>query len=246
MELSRTIKELDSYLGNFTEEFKKKISQGKKIKVLDAGCGNGLAMIGLAKMFNKINLVGYNLKRKQGNKKSMKEKSLKLDLVSENEFKNLKKSIRFVYFDADKKFPFKPNSFDFIYSLASVYLYKDKIKFLENCNKALKEGGTARIQLMEIKNSSSNFLKNAENFKNFIEIWEDKKLVSFKDYLEKFNGVKIKLGKKDNGNKIIYIEVRKQDDLNFNLEFVSSSNPNKNYKNPLAVKSVYKIKASRD
>ncbi|NCN51399.1 class I SAM-dependent methyltransferase [archaeon] len=247
MELSRTLDELDFYLNDFTKRFEKKLLFSKKINVLDAGCGNGLVMLGLSKRFgNKIKLVGYNQKKEHGNFNSMKLKGIKKSIISDNEFKQVKNNISFTYFDVDKKFLFKKNSFDFIYSLASIYLYQDKIKFLENCNNILKDKGVARIQLFEIKNSDKNISKEIlgkpMEYNAFIEIWDDGKLISIKDYFKQFKGVNIGFGKKENGNKIVYVEIIKQKKLDFGLEFLYAIDSHKIYDSWMGVKSIYKVK----
>lgn len=67
MELSRTTKELDFYLNNFTQEFEKKLNSKKNVKILDAGCGYGITMLGLSKKLRgKIKLIVYNQKKEHG------------------------------------------------------------------------------------------------------------------------------------------------------------------------------------
>lgn len=247
MELSRTTKELDSYLNNFTKEFEKKLTSKKEVKILDAGCGYGLTILGVAKKLNgKVKLVGYNQKKEHGTINSLESKAIKKGIITKDEFSSLKKNISIIHFNINKKFPFKNNSFDFIYSLASIYLYDDKMKFLENCNKILKKGGVARIHLFEIKNSnqtqSKEVLGKPEEYKSYIEIWDEGKLVSFFDYLKKFKGIEIGFGLKENGNKIVYLEMKKQPKLKFNLEFLYAIDSNRLHDKWMGVKSIYKIK----
>ena len=153
MKRDRGIKELDDYFEGFSNEIQKRIKAKGKVRILDAGCGYGLAMAELIKKFgNKVEFVGYNLTKKDGSINELKERVVRRGIFTQKEVKELKNFPKILYIDADKGLPFKENSFDFIFSLASVYLYKNKIKFFEDCNKMLKKDGIAKISLFETEN----------------------------------------------------------------------------------------------
>lgn len=245
MELNRSVRELDSYLKNFSNKFKKRLQNSHQINVLDAGCGNGMTMLGLVKLFpNKISITGYNQSRKHGSKESMYERGIRKNIISKNERGILNKQINFKYFDINKRrnMPFKDNQFDFIYSLGSVYLYNDKIHFLEECNRILKPSGIARIHLLELKTKSIYFareyLKRPESLDMYWEL-QGRKKTSILKYLGKFKNVTIGFGKKENGNTILYLELKKSPN------FVMGLQPKKFIKNEQGVKSVYKLKVLR-
>lgn len=226
MKKDRGIGQLDNYLGNLSDEIGKKIKQKGKVRVLDAGCGYGLAMAGLIKKFgNKIEVIGYNQKRAHGTIKDFKERAIHTGIFTKNEIKRLKNIPKIVYFDADKGLPFKTNSFDFVFSLASIYLYKDKIKFFEECNRVLKQNGIAKIQLFETAISGKKqeiIEKNKYSGQmHFWEIWESGKEINFVDYFKLIKNIRIGVGKReDNNHSIIYLEIRKSSKLDFKLKLI--------------------------
>lgn len=241
MKKDRTIEDLDSYLGNFSREIKRRVNSKNKLKILDAGCGYGLVMAGLTKKFgNKIELSGYNKQKEDGTIKDFKERSTRKGILTKEEIKKINLP-KIVYLDANKKLLFKDEEFDFIYSLASVYLYKDKVAFLQECNRILAKGGTARIHLFEIKKDKVAFedLRKTD-MKWYLKIFEDKKSVSGIDYFSKTKGVKIKFGRrKDNGHTIVYLEIKKQPQLDFNLKLIGTGEfDSKSH----GFRSIYKIK----
>lgn len=231
MKKDRTIKEMDDYLENFSKEISKKINEKGKVIILDAGCGYGLVMAGLLKKFgNKVELIGYNLSKKDGTIKDLKDISLSRGIFSKDEIKKVKNWPKIIYLDANKKLPFKENSFDFIISLASVYLYKEKIKFFEECNRILKKGGTAKITLFETPklNNKDLILDNLKipvNSQNFWEIWDQGKEINFVDYFDRIKGIKVKIGeRKDRKSAEVYVEIKKQPRLNMKLKLIGTIN----------------------
>jgi len=66
--------------------------------------------------------------------------------------------------------------------------------------------------------------------------------VGFFDYLKKVKSIKVGFGLKENGNKTVYFEIKKQPKLNFNLEFLYEIDSNKLYDKWRGFKSIYKIK----
>jgi len=231
MKKDRGIKELDDYFENFSDEIQKKINEKGKVRILDAGCGYGLVMAGLIKKFgNKVEIVGYNLIKQDGTIIDFKEKAIRKGIFTEEEIKKIKNLPKIIYLNADKGLPFKKDSFDFVISLASVYLYKDKVKFFEECNRILKKGGTAKISLFETQNLTDkkmifDKLTNSNNFKHFWEIWDQGREISFVDYFERIKGIKINIGeRKDNSNAVIYLEIKKQLKLEIKLKLIGVIN----------------------
>jgi SAM-dependent methyltransferase len=242
MKKDRGVQELDDYLENFSKEIQERINEKGKVRILDAGCGYGLAMAGLIKKFeNKVEIVGYNLTKKDGTIKDFKKRAIKKGIFTEKEIKKLKNFPKIIYFDVDKGLPFKKDSFDFIFSLASVYLYKDKIKFFEECNRVLKFGGIAKISLFEMKDSQNKLRNNL-----FWEIWNEGKEIDFPDYFKEIKGVQIKSGKReDNNHIIIYLEIRKQQKLDFKLKLIGVINMGIIAPDKYGMRSIYVSKLNK-
>jgi len=236
MPKDRGIEKFDRYFGDFTKIIATQIKKKGKVKIIDAGCGYGVAMMGFVKRFGeKVEIVGFNYSKHDGNLKKMKQQAIEKGIFKKQELPKIKNMPKFVYCDANKKLPFKDNSFDFIYSMASVYLYDDKIKFLEECNRILKKDGIARISVA--------FYPHFEKKKGFPskyyemwEVWDKGKEVKIWNYCKRIKGLKV-VGKHKNSKQ--YLEIKKQPKLNFKLQFVSSIDYNFIWKEWGGVKSIY-------
>ncbi len=236
MPKDRGIENIERYFGDFTRLVMNKIKKDGKVKILDAGCGYGVAMMDFVKRFgNKVEMVGYNYSKNDGDRKIMKKEAIKKKIFTKQELKEIKNMPKIIYIDASKGLPFKNNEFDFVYSMASVYLYDNKIKFLEECNRVLKKEGVARISVA--------FYPHFEKKKDFPskyyemwEIWDKGKEVKVWNYCKRIKGLKI-VGKQ--GESKQYLEIKKQPKLDFKLQFVSSIDYNFIWKKWGGIKSIY-------
>lgn len=93
------------------------IYDGKKLKVLDVGCGDGEITKSIVKNVPNVELYGIDIVKCKN--KSVKFK--KCDLENE-------------------KFPFDANTFDVVYSNQVIEHILDKDRFLEECRRILKKG----------------------------------------------------------------------------------------------------------
>ncbi len=240
MPKDRQVENVDRYFGNFTKLIAERIKKKGKVRILDAGCGYGLAMLGFVKRFgDKLEMVGYNYSKHDGNTQLLKKKAIEMGFFTKEELAKIKNFPKFSYHDASKKLPFKDNSFDFIYSMASIYLYDDKIAFLEDCSRILKKNGIARISpSFEKKDRKSG---RPDYYWTFWEIWDKDKEVKIWNYANKIKGVKA-IWKKRNqkgGNKPMYMEILGKKKVDFKLRFVSSIDYNFLWKGWSGVKSIY-------
>lgn len=242
MTKDRGIGHIPSRHGNILELIEKKIKKKGKVRILDAGCGFGVAMMDFVKKFgNKVEMIGYNYTKKSGDVEKMKQKAINKKIFTKSELNKIKNMPKIYFINASKKLPFKSNSFDFIYSMASIYLYKNKIEFLEECNRILKKNGIARISPGFGKNKNSKSLKGTPNhYKNYWEIWNKGKEIEIQNYCKKIKGVKAIWENKGKGPS--YIEIKKQSKLNFKLQFVAAIDFHDLHDKWLGVKSIYTTK----
>lgn len=246
MPKDRGIAHVERYFGDFIKLVSDKVKKSKKkIKILDAGCGYGVAMMGFVKRFgDKMEIIGFNYSKHDGDTKIMKNKAIEKGIFTKKELSKIKNLPKFVYCDASKKLPFKDNSFDFIYSMASIYLYDNKIHFLEECNRILKKNGFARIspsfgphKTAHVKNRWT--VKLPEKYWDFWEIWDKGKEVKIWNYCKKIKGVRAVWKDRGKGNKPMYIEIKGSPKVDFKLRFVSSVDINFLYTKWGGVKSIY-------
>ncbi|MGD9276897.1 MAG: class I SAM-dependent methyltransferase [Candidatus Pacearchaeota archaeon] len=237
----RGIEKVESYFEDFLNLISKKIDEKGKIKILDAGCGEGIAMAGFIKRFgNKIEIIGFNYSKKDGCLEKLKRELLKRNIFVKKELNKIKNLPKFIYCDANKKLPFKNNEFDFIYSMATLYLLKDKVGFLEECNRILKNGGIARIgaafnpHITKMQNS-------ARHYNKVWEIWDKGKEIKIWDYTRRIKGVKSVWRSRFKKNKPQYIEIKKQSKLNFKLNLVTSIDYNLLWDGWVGIKSIYAV-----
>jgi ubiquinone/menaquinone biosynthesis C-methylase UbiE len=235
----RPIEKVDEYFGDFTKQIANAVRKKGKVRILDAGCGFGVAMMGIVKRFgDKIEMIGYNYSKKDGDIKKMKQQAIEKGIFTEQELTQVKNLPKIFYLDASKKLPFKDGYFDFIYSMASIYLYDDKILFLEECSRILKKEGLARISPGFGEHNIYKD-KNKINMQVYWQIWDKGQEVNIKDYANKIKGVKAVWENKGKGDKPMYIEITGKHKVNFKLRLIAAIDFNFIYEKWLGVKSIY-------
>lgn len=243
MARDRGLNYAQEYLG-IIEVIKPKLKKKKVIKILDAGCGWGIAMLDLVKMFgDKVDVFGFVLKPEHGNPKIMKKEAIKRHIFKREELRKIQLP-KYFYCDANKRLPFKNNTFDIIYSMATVYLVEDKVKFFEECNRILSDkGGIARIspsfQFLDPKYVNKIKREGYPSFySEYYEVWDRGREIKFWDYCKRIKGIKIVMHGGGNIKKN-YLEIKKQRKLDFKLKLVASIDYNFIWEKWGGVKSIY-------
>ncbi|MDO8564037.1 MAG: methyltransferase domain-containing protein [Nanoarchaeota archaeon] len=225
---TRGLEEAERKLGNLVEIISNLLKKKKKIKVFESGYGYGKVMSELKVRFgDKIEITGMNYKKSHGDKKKVVSFALKERIISKSNINKLN-SIKVVFGDAGKKLPFKSGSIDLVYSQTSAYLYEDKMHFFEEVSRILSKDGIARITPPLFKENLP------EEYKKILRIYIGNKEIEFKDFIKKFN--KIKIIKLYGGKKVIEI---KGGGIDFGLKLESVVNTNNLCKDWFGVVSVY-------
>ncbi|MBW2996933.1 class I SAM-dependent methyltransferase, partial [Candidatus Woesearchaeota archaeon] len=241
MALDRGIEDIAPRLGDFVKLVEQRINRGDTVRILDAGCGYGTAMMGFVKQVgSKVQLIGFNSSERHGTLETMRNDVIKKGLFAKDELEQIPNLPRIVYFDASDGLPFESDSFDFIYSINSLHYYDDKIHFLEECNRVLKEGGIARIGSAFGNHYFGLRAHTPEKYPGFWEIWDKGEEVDAWVYLNQFKGVKTVYEPATNKEEVPqYIEIQKQAHLDFKLRLIASIDFNFIWRDWSGVKSIY-------
>ena len=192
-------------IGDISKQIKEILKDKEKIKILEIGAGFGRALLELKKIFgDRIEVFGTNFE-KEFNQKLTKEYAI------DQEFSI--KEIPKIYpnFDAGKKFPFKNNSFDFVFCQATMQYISDRALFIEEVNRILTKEGIAILELQEYRKD------HPKEYEHLIEIWDNGKKTNFLRYLGKFKNMKIK---KSKGRDWHYLIMKKSKNLKLGLKLV--------------------------
>ena len=250
MPKDRGIDKVDAYFGDFTRIIAERIKAKGKVRILDAGCGYGIAMMGFVKRFGEcVEVIGYNYLKNDGDRTKMKQQAIEKGIFTKEEVTKIKNLPKIIYFDANKRLPFKDKSFDFIYSMASLYLYDDKIHFLEECNRILRNDGIARISPAFPRHTSKLIRGQKgipEQYQWFWEVWDKGKAVGIENYANKIKGVKAVWKNRGKGDEPMYIEIIGKYKVDFKLRFIASIDLNLIWEGWGGVKSIYTTQLEKD
>src|SRR3989344_803082 len=229
MARDRGIEHIEEITGDFLEILSRTINKKKKVKILEAGCGHGVAMMGFIKRFGEnVEIIGFNLNSNHGTISKMKKQAIKKGIFTKEELKKIKNMQKIIYCDASDDLPFKSDTFDFIYSRSSAYLFDDKVHFFEECNRILKKEGIARLApgFVPLPAPEGN---KGEPYG--IEIWDKGSLINPETYFNNIKGIRFV--------NPVFFEITKTKDLDFGLKLVTSIDYNFIWHEWMGVKSIY-------
>ncbi|MFE7277003.1 class I SAM-dependent methyltransferase [Streptomyces sp. NPDC057623] len=223
------------YLGDFEAAVAARIEQQGRVRLLEAGCGYGVAMMELVRTFgDAVEVCGFNYSPIDGDEQRMRAEALERGIFIAQDLERTALP-HITYCDASRPLPFPDASFDFVYSQASLYLYDDKAAFLKECNRLLAPGGLARI------NPSLHFdEKDApEKYQGYWEIWDRGREVELGDHLRSVDGIELVWPAGREHPDLAYLELRRQDHLDLGLRLVASVDLNFLWHEWGGVRSVY-------
>ncbi|WP_416970854.1 class I SAM-dependent methyltransferase [Streptomyces sp. 4F14] len=235
MTRDRGLAHAQKYLGDFETVVAARIEQQGRVRLLEAGCGYGVAMMELVRAFgDAVEVHGFNYSPVDGDERRMRTEAVERGIFTEQDLAGVTLP-RITFCDASKPLPFPDGSFDFVYSQASMYLYDDKAAFLRECNRLLAPGGVARV------NPSLHFdEKDApRKYQGYWEIWDGGREVELGDHLKGVEGIDLVWPAGREHPDLAYVEVRRQDELDLGLRLVASVDLNFLWHEWGGVRSVY-------
>lgn len=204
------------------------------VNVLEVGCGRGLAMHELKMRYGgRLSIVGVNIRRSDGCHELALSAALEQGVVSPEQHAKLGTADRpkYVIADAGICLPFSGRSFDVIYSRATAAFIVDKIHFLEEVNRVLKDQGIARIEMMTTR------LNFAPPFDVLCEIKAPSgQLVAFEEFITAFKSITVVA--RDNP----VLQLSRIPCLDFGLQLSDSVNLQRIDENWWGIKSCYEYR----
>lgn len=196
MAKNRSLRGVRYRLGRIDSVIASIIEEKGHADVLEVGCGFGLPMLELKRQFKgKLDMVGINRSEEHNLPKRALWEGIKQGRFYPWSWFLYERGIgfpRYVNCDASLRLPFPDNSFDFIYSIAATFFFRDKIHFLEETNRILRPGMTARLHFSHSAIEAGHYKNEPDPpFDNLCEIRSsDGTVVGVEEYLSRFPFIK--------------------------------------------------------
>lgn len=251
---SRGLDDLSLRIGDITREIDRRIRAGSPVRILEVGCGYGVALLQLRHRYgSQVDLHGINRSPTHGDTRTMKAIAAKRGLHTDSESNGLALP-RIHYFDVCAPWPLPSDSFDLVFSQHAFLWFDDKIKPLEEINRVITDNGIALLDLRVTRSKSTH--------KSSIVIQDGARATSFRAYLQQFGNIDIKssfqarygdmwrwvrrrLGFQGAPRKArSRLQMRKSANLDFNLEFLAANPFSATCPGRKGCQSIYRLKAS--
>lgn len=198
MAKNRPLRNVYQRLDKFDSYLRGVVQQKGHADVLEVGCGFGLPMIELIRKFcGKINITGINKSPVFNDPKRAMIEGVKkyalwpwVPLIHQYQYQ----MPAYVNCDASRSLPFESDSFDFIYSIATVFFLEDRLNFLAEVNRVLRPGQMARLHfsytLREFKSFSETRLPDKDMALIVMET-DSGEFLSFPELIGRFPNLKL-------------------------------------------------------
>jgi SAM-dependent methyltransferase len=174
----RGLAELELRVGGVVADIEARLALRPRVRVLELGCGYGTALLELAERYGaRVDLHGLNQWPGDGNEAILRRNALDrgLDRAADA-------LPTLAYADAGPGLPYADDSFDLVYSQVAWPYFGNKIGVLREVMRVLRDDGVARIDAHE------RYPRLPAEYARLVEIWEDGRLVPFRDYVRRYAG----------------------------------------------------------
>ena len=144
---SRGLPELMRRFPNIRKQIDERLKLHKPLRVLEVGCGYGMALLDLGLAYpGQLDLHGINKAPHDGGLDSIQEIARQLLRHSEEQIAAMQHP-EFHYFDVCAPWPLEDNSYDLIFSQHAFLHFTDKVLALEEIHRVLRPDGIALLDL---------------------------------------------------------------------------------------------------
>jgi SAM-dependent methyltransferase len=153
------------------------IDATRKVRLLEMGCGYGVALMELRRRFgDRIELTGTNKEKLHGDVDAMLTAALLCNVIDAADVQCVTLPA-IIYCDVANGLPFDDCSFDVVVSQMCIQYVDDKVLFLREAARVLGENGIAMIH------TPLNPPEIPAPYASLLEIWEQGTPLTFRDYL---------------------------------------------------------------
>lgn len=197
-----------------------------RANILEVGCGFGLPMLELKRKFGeKLSITGINRDAEFNDPRRALVEGLKKRCFWPWELRTYERKYGFptyVNCDAGAGLPFPDRSFDFVYSIATTFFVPDKLNFLSEVNRVLKDDSIARIHfVLRASESCTAAMWPGKVFDNLCEITSPAgDVLATRDFLERHPGISFN---KSLCGDAEYLELRKSESLDFQVRYLDGT-----------------------
>jgi SAM-dependent methyltransferase len=226
----RGLDELEKRAGPVCRQIEARlIGATKKIRLLEVGCGYGVALMQLRHRFgDRVALTGTNREKAHGDVDTMLSAALLRGVCVAAETQSAPLPT-ITYCDIGNGLPFDDCSFDFVVSQMCIQYVDDKILLLREATRVLRKDGIAMIH------TPLTSPEIPAPYALLLEIWEQGAPLAFRDYLARRKGhMELQFGY----HSCVHLSHCK--DFGIDLELVHAIRLNKIVSTWDGVKSIYR------
>ena len=177
----RGLLDLEQRVGGIHDAIDKQLRTRRSIKILEIGCGFGLALLQLRARYGaRVELEGLNSSSEDGDPLMMQLGAVALGLPPE-----LASGIGLTYHDVADGLPYADQAFDLVFSQVAWLYFPDKLRALMEVQRVLSPHGLAKIECqVEVKG-------NVPEYRELAQIWCGGTKIPFFEFVSSLPGISV-------------------------------------------------------
>lgn len=167
--------------GGVFEDIDERLRRKPVVRVLELGCGYGGVLLDLWHRYgSRVELHGVNRRHGDGNVDILVRTGIDRGLVTPG-LPQSHPLPTIGHGDVAEGLPYADDSFDVVYSQVAWLYFGNKVAVLQDVSRILADDGIAKIDADELRP------RLPQEYQRLVEIWQDGKLLPFRDYLRQFD-----------------------------------------------------------